>query len=52
MKIFLILPMAVFEIGFLGVCWVVAVCHKPTARRMVERSLRTLPGPEWYSDSQ
>tara|TARA_Y100000310_G_scaffold338786_2_gene429459 strand:- start:1269 stop:1421 length:153 start_codon:yes stop_codon:yes gene_type:complete len=48
MKKFLIIPMAIFEILFLGVCWVVAFTHKPTGKCLVEWSIRTLPNPEWY----
>jgi len=48
MKILLIIPMALIEIVFLGVCWLVAFAHKPTGARLVKWSLRTMPDKEWY----
>ena len=49
MKWLLIIPMALFEIVFLGVCWIAAFFHPPTGKRLAEWSIRTLPGPNWYS---
>ena len=48
-KTLLIVPMAIFELLFLGVCWFVAWAHPKTGKKLVEWSLRTLPGPEWYN---
>ena len=41
--------MAIFELALLAVCWAVAAANPRTGKRLVEWSLRTLPGPEWYS---
>jgi len=49
MKILLIIPMAIFELLFLGVCWIVAFIHKPTGKKLIEWSIRELPDKEWYS---
>ncbi|VAW65861.1 hypothetical protein MNBD_GAMMA11-3439 [hydrothermal vent metagenome] len=49
MRWLLIVPMALFELLFLGVCWFVAFIHKPSGKRLVEWSINTLPGLEWYS---
>ena len=40
--------MAMFEILFLGVCWIVAFAHKPTGKKLVRWSIDTLPSKEWY----
>ncbi len=44
----LILPMALIEIIFLGVCWVAALIHRPTGKRLTEWSINNLPAKEWY----
>jgi hypothetical protein len=48
LKLLLILPMAVFEILFLGVCWITALAHKPTGRKLTQWSMDNLPAKEWY----
>jgi hypothetical protein len=48
LKLLLILPMAIFEIIFLGVCWIVAFCHKPTGYKLTQWSIDNLPAKEWY----
>jgi hypothetical protein len=48
LKLLALIPMAIFEIIFLGVCWLVAFCHKPTGYKLTQWSLKTLPAKEWY----
>ncbi len=48
MKLILIIPMSIFEIIFLGILWLVAFTHKPTGKKLVEWSIKTLPSKEWY----
>ncbi len=48
-KALLIIIMAIVEIHLLAACWIVAVIHPRTAKRMVLWSMRTLPGKEWYA---
>lgn len=49
-KILLIIPMAIFEVIFLGVCWIIAFIHKPTGRKITQWSLDNLPGEDWYKE--
>lgn len=48
MKLILILPMALFEFIFLGVCWIVAFSHPPTGKKLTQWSIDNLPAKEWY----
>ena len=40
--------MAIFELLHLGASWIVAFIHPPTAQRMVDWAMRTLPDAAWY----
>ena len=48
MKILLIIPMVIIEIICLIIGWILAVLHKPTAKKWVEWMLAKLPDGKWY----
>jgi hypothetical protein len=41
------LPMAVFEIGVILLCWILVYLSPSRAKRLCEWALK-LPGPTWY----
>ncbi len=48
MKIFLIIPMALFEVLLLIISVILARVHTKTAKKLVLWSIKTLPNKEWY----
>ena len=50
LKILLLIPMVFVELFFLVVCWIAAIIHKPTGRRITEWSIEHLPAKDWYFD--
>lgn len=47
-KITIFIFAIIFEVLFLGICWMLVFIHRPTAKRLTTWALENLPSKDWY----